>query len=55
MGKGKGTFDHWACRMAVNQIAFEIKGRVHEQIIRDAFRLAGSKLPGNTLPYPSSG
>ncbi|KJZ75045.1 hypothetical protein HIM_05531 [Hirsutella minnesotensis 3608] len=46
MGKGKGSFDHWATRMAVNQILFELKGRVHEQVVRDAFRLAGNKLPG---------
>jgi ribosomal protein L16/L10AE len=48
MGKGKGSFDHWATRMAVSQILFEIKGRLHEQIVRDAFRLAGNKLPGMT-------
>src|SRR5450755_1571937 len=46
MGKGKGSFDHWAARVAVNQIAFELKGKVHEQVVRDAFRLAGNKLPG---------
>lgn len=46
MGKGKGSFDHWATRMAVSQILFEIKGQVHEAIVRDAFRLAGNKLPG---------
>ncbi|KAK4122952.1 ribosomal protein L16 [Parathielavia appendiculata] len=46
MGKGKGSFDHWAARVAVNQILFEIKGVLHEQVIRDAFRLAGNKLPG---------
>ncbi|PHH71621.1 hypothetical protein CDD80_5111 [Ophiocordyceps camponoti-rufipedis] len=46
MGKGKGSFDHWATRMSVNQILFEIKGRLHEQVVRDAFRLAGNKLPG---------
>ncbi|KAK3902432.1 P-loop containing nucleoside triphosphate hydrolase protein [Staphylotrichum tortipilum] len=46
MGKGKGSFDHWAARVAVNQIIFEIRGAVHEQVIRDAFRLAGNKLPG---------
>ncbi|AEO71731.1 mitochondrial 54S ribosomal protein YmL47 [Thermothielavioides terrestris NRRL 8126] len=46
MGKGKGSFDHWAARVAVNQIIFEIKGMLHEQVIRDAFRLAGNKLPG---------
>jgi ribosomal protein L16/L10AE len=46
MGKGKGSFDHWATRVAVNQIVLELKGMVHEQVVRDAFRLAGGKLPG---------
>lgn len=46
MGKGKGAFDHWAARIAVNQVLFEIRGMLHEQVIRDAFRLAGNKLPG---------
>ncbi|KAI1083958.1 ribosomal protein L16 [Whalleya microplaca] len=46
MGKGKGSFDHWAARVAVNQIIMELKGMVHEQVVRDAFRLAGNKLPG---------
>lgn len=49
MGKGKGSFDHWATRMAVSQILFEIRGRLHEQVVRDAFRLAGNKLPGESL------
>jgi len=48
MGKGKGSFDHWAARVAINQVVFEIRGNVHEKVIRDAFRLAGVKLPGNT-------
>ncbi|KAH7040122.1 ribosomal protein L10e/L16 [Microdochium trichocladiopsis] len=46
MGKGKGSFDHWAARVAVNQICFELKGLIHEKVVRDAFRLAGNKLPG---------
>ncbi|KAI0900962.1 ribosomal protein L16 [Annulohypoxylon nitens] len=46
MGKGKGTFDHWAARVAVNQIVLELRGLIHEQVARDAFRLAGHKLPG---------
>ncbi|KAK0386530.1 hypothetical protein NLU13_6365 [Sarocladium strictum] len=46
MGKGKGSFDHWATRMSISQILFEIRGRIHEQVVRDAFRLAGNKLPG---------
>ncbi|KAI1376065.1 ribosomal protein L16 [Hypoxylon crocopeplum] len=46
MGKGKGSFDHWAARVAVNQIIIELRGMIHEQVVRDAFRLAGNKLPG---------
>ncbi|KAJ1299922.1 hypothetical protein OPQ81_005363 [Rhizoctonia solani] len=46
MGKGKGSFDHWATRVAVNRVIFEIRGALHEQVARDAFRLAGNKLPG---------
>ena len=46
MGKGKGSFDHWASRVAVNRVIFEIRGALHEQVARDAFRLAGNKLPG---------
>ncbi|KAI0407121.1 ribosomal protein L16p/L10e [Xylaria palmicola] len=46
MGKGKGSFDHWAARVAINQIVLELRGMVHEQVARDAFRLAGHKLPG---------
>jgi ribosomal protein L16/L10AE len=51
MGKGKGSFDHWAARVAVNQILFEIRGAVHEKVIRDAFRLAGNKLPGTAAVF----
>lgn len=46
MGKGKGSFDHWAARVAVNRVIFELRGALHEQVARDAFRLAGNKLPG---------
>lgn len=46
MGKGKGGFDYWASRVAVSKIIFELKGRVHEKVVRDAFRLAGHKMPG---------
>ncbi|TAQ87841.1 hypothetical protein B7494_g3859 [Chlorociboria aeruginascens] len=46
MGKGKGSFDHWASRVAVSKIIFELKGNIHEQVVRDAFRLAGNKMPG---------
>ena len=46
MGKGKGSFDYWASRVAVSKIIFEVKGELHEQVVRDAFRLAAAKMPG---------
>lgn len=46
MGKGKGKFDYWAARIAVSRIIFEIKGDIHEKVVREAFRLAGDKMPG---------
>ena len=46
MGKGKGSFDRWTARVAVSQIVFEISGKLHEQVVKDAMRLAGNKLPG---------
>ncbi|KAI9804585.1 MAG: mitochondrial ribosomal large subunit component [Piccolia ochrophora] len=46
MGKGKGKFDYWASRVAVSKIIFELKGDLHEKVVRDAFRLAAAKMPG---------
>lgn len=46
MGTGKGTFDHYAARIAVSRIIFELKGDLHERVIMDAFRLAANALPG---------
>ena len=46
MGKGKGKFDYWAARVPVSRIIFELKGNMHEQVAREAFRLAGNKMPG---------
>jgi len=46
MGKGKGSFDHFAAKIAVSKIIFELKGNVHEKVVRDAFRLAAAKMPG---------
>jgi len=46
MGKGKGKFDYWASRIPVSRIVFELKGDLHEKVVREAFRLAGHKLPG---------
>lgn len=46
MGKGKGKFDYWAARVPVSRIIFELSGNIHEKVVREAFRLAGTKLPG---------
>ena len=46
MGKGKGRFDYWAARVPVSRVVFELKGDIHETVVRDAMRLAGNKLPG---------
>lgn len=46
MGKGKGKFDYWAARVPVSRIVFELSGTAHEKVVREAFRLAGNKMPG---------
>lgn len=47
MGKGKGAFDHWMARVPTGKIIFEMKGdNLHEKVAREAFKKAGSKLPG---------
>lgn len=47
MGTGKGSMDYWASRIPVSRIIFEVKGELHEQVVRDAFRVAGAKMPGS--------
>ncbi|CCK71499.1 mitochondrial 54S ribosomal protein uL16m KNAG_0H00840 [Huiozyma naganishii CBS 8797] len=47
MGKGKGAFDHWMARVPTGKIIFEMAGdNLHERVAREAFRKAGTKLPG---------
>lgn len=46
MGKGKGGFDHWACRVTTGKVLFEIGGNVHEVVAKEALRKAADKLPG---------
>ncbi|EDK41113.1 hypothetical protein PGUG_05211 [Meyerozyma guilliermondii ATCC 6260] len=46
MGKGKGAFDHWACRVTTGKVLFEIDGNVHEVVAKEALRKAADKLPG---------
>ena len=47
MGKGKGSTDHWACRVKPGRIMFELDG-VSEEVAREALALAAMKLPVKT-------
>ena len=47
MGKGKGSVDYWACRVAPGRVMFEIDG-VPEDVAREALRLGAMKLPVKT-------
>lgn len=47
MGKGKGTFEYWACRVPLNRVVFELGG-LRKEIAKEAFRQASHKLPVKT-------
>ncbi len=47
MGKGKGSVEYWAARVAPGRILFELDG-VTEEMARGAFERASAKLPVKT-------
>ena len=47
MGKGKGEPERWVAVVKPGKVLFEIEG-VREDLAKDAFRLASSKLPIRT-------
>lgn len=47
MGKGKGAPDHWVAIVKPGRVMYELDG-VPEDVAREAFRLAGHKLPVGT-------
>lgn len=47
MGKGKGMPEHWVAVIKRGRILFEIEG-VHQEIAREALRLASHKISFNT-------
>ena len=47
MGKGKGNPEYWVAVVKPGRIMYEIEG-VPETVARDAFTLAGHKLPIGT-------
>ena len=44
MGKGKGSVDHWVCKVAAGKVLFEI-GDVAESLALEALSKAAAKLP----------
>lgn len=46
-GKGKGNVEYWVAQIKPGKMLYEIEG-VPEDIAREAFKLAGSKLPVRT-------
>jgi len=47
MGKGKGSVEYWAARVAPGRIMFEVDG-VSDEVAREALRLGAAKLPVKT-------
>ena len=47
MGKGKGNVEYWVAKVQPGRVLYEMEG-VSEDIAREAFRLAASKLPLQT-------
>ena len=46
-GKGKGSVEYWVAQIQPGRVMFEIEG-VDEELAREAFTLASSKLPFET-------
>lgn len=46
-GKGKGNVEYWVAQVKPGTVLYEMEG-VSEELAREAFRLAGAKLPVQT-------
>jgi large subunit ribosomal protein L16 len=47
-GKGKGNVEYWVAKIQPGKVLYEMEG-VSEEVAREAFRLAGAKLPIKTV------
>jgi large subunit ribosomal protein L16 len=47
-GKGKGNVEYWVAQVKPGTVLYEMEG-VGEDLAREAFRLAGAKLPVRTI------
>ena len=48
MGSGKGNVEYWAAKVQPGKMLYELEG-VPENLAREAFRLAGDKLPVKSM------
>jgi large subunit ribosomal protein L16 len=48
MGSGKGNVEYWVAKVLPGKVLFEMEG-ITEEIAREAFRLAASKLSLPTI------
>ena len=48
MGKGKGNVEYWVMKIQPGRVLYEMEG-VSEELAREAFKLAGAKLPVKTV------
>ena len=48
IGKGKGSVEYWVAEIQPGKVLYEMDG-VQEDVAREAFRLAASKLPLRTV------
>ncbi|KAI3617902.1 hypothetical protein CBS9595_003811 [Malassezia furfur] len=48
MGKGKGSFEYWACRYVAGSYAIGGHVEVRKEVAKEALRLAAAKLPIRT-------
>ena len=53
MGKGKGSVETWVAVVKPGKMLYEIEG-VPEDLAREAFRIAGHKLPVKTTFFKRS-
>lgn len=47
-GKGKGNVEYWVAQIKPGTVLYEIEG-IEEEMAREAFKLAGAKLPVRTM------
>ncbi|MGH6962025.1 MAG: 50S ribosomal protein L16, partial [Dongiaceae bacterium] len=48
MGSGKGNVEYWAAKVQPGKMLYELEG-IPEELAREAFRLAGDKLPVKSI------